>query len=78
MAPIEVLSTVGDDGVLRLALPLPPAVAGRQVRVTVEPAPRRMMTQEEWGRGVFGLAGRWSGEFERPPQGEYEGRDPLP
>lgn len=78
MTIIEVRSTVGDDGVLRLEVPLPRTEAGREVRVTGERAPPSTMTPEEWSRGVLNLAGRWLGEFERPPQGEYEVRDPLP
>ena len=78
MSRIEVVSKVGTDGVLRLNLPLSSAEAGQDVRVIVEPTPRPTMTQEEWRRGILRLAGRWAGEFERPPQGEYEVRDPLP
>jgi hypothetical protein len=78
MSRIEVLSRVGSDGVLRLNVPLSTADAGQDVRVIVEPVLRQAMTQEEWSRGVLNLAGRWLGEFERPPQGEFEVRDPLP
>jgi hypothetical protein len=46
--------------------------------VTVEPlAPKKPMTQEEWRAWVDSMAGTWQGEFERPPQGEYEQREPL-
>jgi hypothetical protein len=77
MSRVEVVSKVGIDGVLRLEVPLPPAEAGRDVRVTVEPLPRPM-TQDEWRSFVLRTAGTWQGEFERPEQGEYEERDPLP
>jgi hypothetical protein len=46
--------------------------------VTVEPlAAKKPMTQEEWRVWVDSMAGAWQGEFERPPQGEYEEREPL-
>lgn len=77
MSWIEVTSTVGSDGVLRLTLPLSPADAGREVRVTVDPTPQRPPTADEWRAGVLRFAGAWQGEFERPEQGEYEEREPL-
>lgn len=76
MAPTVVNSRVGDDGVLTLELPLGVEEAGREVRVTVEPI-RRPMTQAEWQAWVQQLAGSWEGELARPPQGEYEVREPL-
>jgi hypothetical protein len=35
------------------------------------------MTQQEWQAWVQAMAGSWEGELERPPQGEYEVREPL-
>ncbi|HKB06202.1 MAG TPA: hypothetical protein VKD90_28665 [Gemmataceae bacterium] len=78
MSRVEIVSKVGSDGVLRLAVPLPAAEAGRDVRVTVEPLARPAMTQDEWRAFVLRTAGTWQGEFERAEQGEYEERDPLP
>lgn len=77
MSRVEVVSKVGSDGVLRVTVPMAPADAGREVRVTVEPIPRPTMTQDEWRSGILRLAGAWQGEFERPAQGEYEEREPL-
>jgi hypothetical protein len=77
MSRVEIVSKVGSDGVLRLAVPLAESEAGRDVRVTVEPLPRPAMTQEEWRAFVLRTAGTWQGEFERPEQGEYEVRDRL-
>jgi hypothetical protein len=77
MSRVEVMSKVGSDGVLRVNLPMTPADAGREVRVTVERIPRPPMTQDEWRSGILRLAGAWQGEFERPAQGEYEEREPL-
>ena len=74
MQTVVTRSTVAGDGSLTLALG--PGMAGRAVRVTVEPeAPA--MTQEEWRAAILATAGCWQGEFERGPQGEYEERDPL-
>jgi hypothetical protein len=76
MTHIVVKSKVGADGVLHLNVPVGPEEANREVQVTIEsrPAP---MSQEEWQRWVDKMAGSWQGDFERPPQGEYEQRDEL-
>lgn len=79
MSRIEVFSTVGSDGVLRLNLPLSSAEAGQNVRVIVESAPRPTMTTEEWHAFVDRTAGSITDPtFRRWEQGEYEERDPLP
>ncbi len=76
MNPVVVKSRVGGDGVLHVTVPLGAADAGREVKVTVEPA-GPVMTQEEWRERVIALAGQWQGDWERPEQGEYEERAPL-
>jgi hypothetical protein len=80
MTPTVVTSRVGADGVLNVVVPLGPGEANREVRVTVEPIVKKSvdMTQEEWAAWVDAMAGTWQGDFERPPQGELEERDPLP
>jgi hypothetical protein len=79
MQPIVMERQADADGVLHLNVPLGPDSAGRQVRVTVEPVgPPAVMTPERWRAGILATAGGWVGEFERPPQGEYEEREPLP
>ena len=78
MTEIIVNSRVGSDGVLRVTLPLGAADANREVQVVVSPvAPAKPMTKDEWRAWVMSMAGSWHGEFERPPQGEFEQRDPL-
>jgi len=77
MNRIVINSKVGSDGVLHLDLPVGQAEADQEVRVTVEPVSRPAMTQEEWRAAVLSTAGKWQGEFERPPQGEYEQRESL-
>ena len=78
MNRIVVERRVSDDGLLQLTMPLGADQAGRAVRVTVEPVrPKKEMTAEEWRGGIVATAGGWQGEFERPPQGELEEREPL-
>lgn len=78
MTRIVLKSKVGSDGVLHLNLPVGMTAADQEVQVTVEPAPPSSMTPEEWRQFVLSTAGKWQGDFERPPQGEYETREPLP
>jgi hypothetical protein len=64
---------------LELTVPLGESEADREVRVTIEPAGLDKETdKDEWRKFVLEMAGAWQGEFERPEQGEYEQRDPLP
>jgi hypothetical protein len=63
----------GPDGVLTLSLG--ETYANKLVQVTVQTIPET--TREEWLRFIENTAGKWEGELERPPQGEYEERDPL-
>jgi hypothetical protein len=64
-------------------VPLGPAEANKTVRITVETVETasepstRPQTQDEWLRFIEATAGKWQGELERPPQGEYELRDEL-
>jgi hypothetical protein len=78
MNRITVKSKVGGDGVLHLTLPVGPLDANKEVQVTVEPINgKHLMAPREWQAWVESMAGSWQGDFERPPQGEYEQRDPL-
>jgi hypothetical protein len=78
MNRIVVKSKVSSDGFLHLSLPVGVLEAEREVQVTVEPiGPETTMTREEWEDWVDAMAGSWQGEFERPPQGEFEEREPL-
>lgn len=63
----------GPSGIV--TLPVGEEYAHKLVRVTVQTIPE--MTREEWLRFIENTAGKWEGELERPPQGEYEQRDPL-
>lgn len=79
MTPVTVTSRVGPDGVLHVDIPIGAAQANREVKVTIEPlADRPQETPEEYRAWVRSMAGSWQGDFERPEQGEFETRDPLP
>ena len=78
MNRIVVKSKVSNDGILHLSVPVGLEEADQEVQVTVEPvALKKPMTQEEWRAWVDSMAGTWQGDFERPPQGGYEEREPL-
>jgi hypothetical protein len=78
MQRIIVEQRLGRGGVLELQLPLGEDQAGRNVRVTIEPLDTvSSMTQEEWRTGILATAGTWQGEFESPPLGTLEEREPL-
>jgi len=58
-----------------VVVPVGRTEAGQNVIVTVEPAPPSM-TQAEWQEFINRTAGSIP-DLERPPQGEYEKREPL-
>jgi hypothetical protein len=71
-------SKVSHDGILHLSLPLGLAEADQEVQAIIEPTQfKSPMTQEQWHAWVDSTAGSWKGDFERPPQEEYEEQDPL-
>jgi hypothetical protein len=77
MTRMTLNARVDADGVLRVAVPMGIKEADREVRLIVEPAAKPAMTQAEWAAWVDSMAGTWQGDFERPPQGELQERDPL-
>ena len=78
MNRIVIEHQVGDNGSLQLNLPLGTEVAGRSVRVTIEPInSKHTITQDEWQAGILATAGGWQGEFELGSEGELEERKPL-
>lgn len=68
-----VIVRAGADGIVTLALGK--ACANELIQVTAQTIPET--TSEEWLRFIESTAGKWEGELERPPQGEYEEREPL-
>ena len=78
MNRIVTTSKISRDGILHLSLPVGLAEADREVQVTIESCPpKQPKTPEEWSAWVDSIAGSWKGDFERPPQGDSEEREPL-
>ena len=77
----SLMSRVDAEGILHFALELGEEFANKFVRVTVEsvqPPPNDSpLTDEERAELLKNLAGKWLGDFERPPQGDYERREEL-
>jgi hypothetical protein len=65
------------DKTLRLAITVDEANRPYHLVVLVEPASNdRQPPVRAWPPGFFeATAGRWVGDLERPPQGEFEKRD---
>lgn len=76
MQSIKLRSHVGQDGILKLEVPLGLSEMDLEVVVVVQPVAK---TQTGWPPGFFEqTAGAWAGEpLVREPQGEYETRDKL-
>ena len=74
MAQLSFTVRVGADGVLHV--PLGQAQANRDVRVTVEPA-APVPVSPDYLDFLKATAGAWQGDFERPPQGDYEERNSM-
>jgi hypothetical protein len=78
MTRIVMKSKVSSDGVLHLSLPVGMREAGQEVQVTVESvAATKPLSPAEWSDWVDAMSGCWQGDFERPPQGNYEEREQL-
>lgn len=81
MTRIELVSRIGEDGILHLDLPLGPDAANTQCRVVVEqltdiPKPAQPFAdREEWLRFIEQTAGKWQGEFEIPDDPPPQERD---
>jgi hypothetical protein len=77
---IELHETSGADAIVRVAIPVDEATKGYrlQIRIVPEPSPPVERDANGWPVGFFeNTAGKWIGELERDPQGEYEERDPF-
>ena len=82
MAPIEIRSRVGPDGVLKFSLPIGATDANREVKVIIEPtdegSEKPPASRRDWERFVAETAGSIADPtFVRPEQGEYEARGEL-
>jgi hypothetical protein len=80
MKTFETLESAGDDKMVHLAIPVDEAHRRYHFIVLVEPVDGGQLVPpaHDWPPGFFeNTAGRWVGEFERPPQGEVEKREEL-
>jgi hypothetical protein len=78
MNRIVVERRVNGEGILQLTIPLGVNEAGKDVRITLEPVnTKSKITLDEWRATIQATSGGWQGEFDRPPQGEVEEREPL-
>ena len=82
MKTFEVLEQAGADKVVRLAIPVEEANRRYHLVVLLEPASEEEEKtgppMRSWPPGFFeSTAGKWVGELERPPQGEFEKREEL-
>jgi hypothetical protein len=80
MKTFEINERTGDDKMIRLAIPVDEAHRFYHLIVLVDAAdaeqPKAPM--RDWPAGFFdNTAGKWAGDFERPPQGEFEKREEL-
>lgn len=81
MTRIELVSRIGEDGILHLDLPLGPAAANADYRVVVEqldeaPKPAApFASRGEWLQFIERTAGKWRGELERPEDPPPQERD---
>jgi hypothetical protein len=79
METITVQSHVGEDGVLKLQIPLLVTNMDLEVVLMVQPLTRVSTPSRAWPEGFFEVvAGGWQGKpLVREPQGDYETRDDL-
>jgi hypothetical protein len=72
---VKIKAHIGKDGILRLDIPVSVSDVDCDVIVTTS-AP---MTPEEWNLFIDKTAGSLADDpIERPSQGSYEQRDPIP
>ena len=78
MRTIQITGKSGPDGVLHVDVPVGTAETEFDVIVVLQPKPAAPTDSPEsrgWPPDFFEkTAGCWQGEFERPPQGEFEKR----
>ena len=78
MKSIVIRSKVSADGILHLSVPVGMSQADTEVQVTVEAVSnKKPLSQQEWATWVDSIAGSWQGDFERPPQADFETRETI-
>jgi hypothetical protein len=74
MRRIEVVATVTEEGMLTIRVPEDIAPGAHTIVVEIDERAIGDEQHDDWLRFVQETAGAWRGEFERPPQGDYEHR----
>ena len=78
METIKMQSRVGKDGILRLEVPIGVANADLEVLVVVQPIAQTNEDHAEWLAFIERTAGSLADDpVDRPPQGDYETREPI-
>ena len=77
MTRTTLTSRVGTDGTLSLSVPLGIKEANREVIVTIEPQLQKQEDQSSYHAWLESIAGKWQGNVELLPQGDFEQRDSL-
>jgi hypothetical protein len=80
MKTVELFQNADADKMVRLAIPVDEAARSYRVIVQIEPAASGDTEGglEQWPTGFFErTAGKWVGELDRAPQGEFQQRAPL-
>jgi len=79
MKTVELIREAGSDKIVHLAIPVDEAARRYRLIVLIEPdSDDEGGGLDEWPPGFFErTAGKWVGELERAPQGEYERREQL-
>lgn len=78
METIKMHTHVGKDGILRLEVPVGLINSDLEVVVTVQPIAPTTEDRAEWLAFIERTAGSLADDpIDRPPQGDYELREPL-
>lgn len=77
MRRIETIATVTDNGTLTIPVPadVPPGTHVVIVEIDERPIAVGHYDAIDWSTFLQETAGAWLGDWERPPQGDYEVRD---
>jgi hypothetical protein len=75
MNRMVVKSRVRADGILQVRVPLASEDANRDVLVTIEPS-AEPIADDSYSAWLKSVAGKWQGDFQRPPEGTLEEREP--
>jgi hypothetical protein len=73
MVTLHLVARVQADGTLELKTPTPLPEGEVEVTLLIQPL---NASAAEWPAGYFDRTfGKWEGELERPPQGDFEARE---